>query len=127
MADPKFDPASHAAQAQQLAALATKAREALRADTVERTSRLGQQRDDAARRAHGAEQEAAATVQQVKRELANAEKLDDEAAFRKALDDVSALIDTPTLGELYKQVSVDKKDIADVARDFLKAKGVVSS
>jgi osmoprotectant transport system substrate-binding protein len=47
----------------------------------------------------------------------------DKTAFSKLLDDVSAKIDTPTLAELYKEVSVDKKDIKDVARTWLQANG----
>jgi glycine betaine/choline ABC-type transport system substrate-binding protein len=35
-------------------------------------------------------------------------------------------MDTPTLADLYKQVSVDKKDIAAVAKDWLKKNGFVS-
>jgi osmoprotectant transport system substrate-binding protein len=49
----------------------------------------------------------------------------DKAAFQKLLDDVSAKIDTPTLGDLYKQVAVDKKDAKDVAAAWLKAQGIV--
>jgi osmoprotectant transport system substrate-binding protein len=49
----------------------------------------------------------------------------DKAAFSKILNDVSAKIDTPTLADLYKQVSVDKKDIKVVASTWLKAKGFV--
>ena len=49
----------------------------------------------------------------------------DKAAFQKLLDDVSAKIDTATLADLYKQVSVDKKDIKDVASTWLKAQGLV--
>ena len=49
----------------------------------------------------------------------------DKAAFTKLLDDLSAKIDTPTLADLYKQVSVDKKDIKDVVSTFLKAQGLV--
>ncbi len=49
----------------------------------------------------------------------------DKAAFTKLLDDVSARIDTPTLADLYKQVSVDKKDIKDVVSAWLKAQGLV--
>jgi osmoprotectant transport system substrate-binding protein len=49
----------------------------------------------------------------------------DKAAFQKILDDVSAKIDTATLGDLYKQVSVDKKDLKDVAAAWLKANGFV--
>jgi osmoprotectant transport system substrate-binding protein len=47
----------------------------------------------------------------------------DKTAFSKLLDDVSAKIDTSTLAELYKEVSVDKKDIKDVARAWLQANG----
>ena len=47
----------------------------------------------------------------------------DKVAFSKLLDDVSAKIDTATLAELYKEVSVDKKDIKDVARAWLQANG----
>jgi osmoprotectant transport system substrate-binding protein len=50
----------------------------------------------------------------------------DKDAFNKILNDVSAKIDTPTLADLYKQVSVDKKDIAAVAKDWLKKNGFVS-
>ncbi len=49
----------------------------------------------------------------------------DKAAFTKLLDGVSAKIDTPTLADLYKQVSVDKKDIKDVVSAWLKAQGLV--
>lgn len=49
----------------------------------------------------------------------------DKAAFEKILDDVSAKIDTATLAELYKEVSVDKKDIKDVARAWLQAQGLL--
>ena len=49
----------------------------------------------------------------------------DKAAFSKLLDDLSAKIDTATLADLYKQVSVDKKDIKDVVSTFLKAQGLV--
>jgi osmoprotectant transport system substrate-binding protein len=49
----------------------------------------------------------------------------DKAAFTKLLDDVSAKIDTPTLADLYKQVAVDKKDLADVAKAWLTAQGIV--
>jgi osmoprotectant transport system substrate-binding protein len=49
----------------------------------------------------------------------------DKAAFQKILDDVSAKIDTPTMADLYKQVSIDKKDLKDVASAWLKANGFV--
>ncbi|MEA2677691.1 MAG: osmoprotectant transport system substrate-binding protein [Chloroflexota bacterium] len=50
-------------------------------------------------------------------------KLSDKDAFKKILDDVSAQVDTATLADLYKQVSVDHKDLADVARTWLQAHG----
>jgi len=49
----------------------------------------------------------------------------DKAAFSKLLDDLSAKIDTPTLAALYKQVSIDKKDIKEVVSTYLKAQGLV--
>jgi osmoprotectant transport system substrate-binding protein len=52
-------------------------------------------------------------------------KVGDKAAFQKLLDDVSAKIDTATLADLYKQVSVDKKDTKDVASTWLKAQGLI--
>jgi osmoprotectant transport system substrate-binding protein len=52
-------------------------------------------------------------------------KLSDRAAFEKVLNAVSAAMDTPTLTDLGKQVSVDNKDIAVVATAWLKAMGLV--
>ena len=49
----------------------------------------------------------------------------DKVAFTKLLDDVSAKIDTATLADLYKQVAVDKKDLAVVAKAWLQAQGIV--
>ncbi len=49
----------------------------------------------------------------------------DKAAFSKLLDDVSAKIDTATLADLYKQVAVDKKDLATVAKTWLTAQGLI--
>ena len=49
----------------------------------------------------------------------------DKAKFEKVLNDVSAKIDTATLAELYKEVAVDKKDTADVAKTWLTANGFV--
>lgn len=49
----------------------------------------------------------------------------DKTAFSKLLNDLSAKVDTATLADLYKQVSVDKKDIKDVVSAFLKAQGLV--
>lgn len=54
-------------------------------------------------------------------------KLADKDAFKKILNDVSAQIDTATLADLYKQVSVDHKDLADVARTWLQSTGLVPS
>jgi osmoprotectant transport system substrate-binding protein len=52
-------------------------------------------------------------------------KLADKAGFEAILDAVSAAMDTPTLTDLGKQVSVDNKDIAVVARAWLQSKGLV--
>ena len=49
----------------------------------------------------------------------------DEAKFTAAIDAVSAKIDTATLADLYKQVTVDKKDLAAVASAWLAAEGIV--
>ena len=47
----------------------------------------------------------------------------DKAAFSKLLNDLSAKIDTATLADLYKQVSIDKKDIKDVVVDVAQGEG----
>ncbi len=49
----------------------------------------------------------------------------DKAAFSKILNDVSAKMDTATLTGLGKQVQVDKKDIAAVAKQWLRDNGFV--
>jgi osmoprotectant transport system substrate-binding protein len=51
----------------------------------------------------------------------------DKTAFEKILNDVSAKMDTATLTDLNKQVSVDKKDIAAVAKAWLRSVGLVSN
>jgi osmoprotectant transport system substrate-binding protein len=51
--------------------------------------------------------------------------LSDRAGFEKALNDVSAAVDTATLADLYKQVAVDRKDPKQVATDWLKSKGFI--
>ena len=51
--------------------------------------------------------------------------LSDRAGFEKALNDVSAAVDTATLADLYKQVNVDKKDPKQVATDWLRSKGFI--
>ena len=51
----------------------------------------------------------------------------DRTKFEKALNDVSAKIDTATLADLYYQVSVGKKDLKDVASAWLKKVGLVTS
>jgi osmoprotectant transport system substrate-binding protein len=52
-------------------------------------------------------------------------KLSDKAGFEKILNDVSAAMDTATLTDLNKQVAVDNKDIAAVAKAWLQSKGFV--
>ena len=49
----------------------------------------------------------------------------DKAAFSKILNDVSAKMDTPTLLALGVQIAVDKKDVAAVAKQWLKDNGFV--
>jgi len=49
----------------------------------------------------------------------------DKAAFSKLLDDVSAKIDTQTMADLYKQVTIDKQDLSAVAKAWLQAQGIV--
>jgi osmoprotectant transport system substrate-binding protein len=50
----------------------------------------------------------------------------DKTAFEKILNDVSAKMDTATLTDLGKQIAVDKKDIAAVAKQWLKDAGLVT-
>ena len=47
-------------------------------------------------------------------------------AFKKVLNDVSAALDSTTLDDLGKQISVDKKDIAAVAKAWLQSKSLAS-
>jgi len=49
----------------------------------------------------------------------------DKTAFEKLLNDISAAMDTATLTDLGKQVNVDKKDIAAVAKAWLQSKNFV--
>ncbi len=49
----------------------------------------------------------------------------DKTKLEQVLNQVSAKIDTPTLAELYKEVAVDKKDIATVAKEWLTQNGFV--
>jgi osmoprotectant transport system substrate-binding protein len=49
----------------------------------------------------------------------------DKTAFQALLNGMSAKLDTATLADLYKQVSVDKKDIKVVVSTWLKAVGLV--
>jgi osmoprotectant transport system substrate-binding protein len=49
----------------------------------------------------------------------------DQTKFEKTLNDVSAKIDTKTLAQLYYDVSVNKKDLKDVAAAWLKSSGLV--
>jgi osmoprotectant transport system substrate-binding protein len=48
-------------------------------------------------------------------------------SFKKILNDVSAALDTAALTELGKEVSVDNKDIAVVAKAWLQSKGLITS
>ena len=50
----------------------------------------------------------------------------DKDAFEKILNDISAKLDTATLTDLGKQVSVDHKDIAVVAKAWLQSVGLLS-
>jgi hypothetical protein len=125
-ADPRFDPTVQAQKAQELRALATKARDALRTDNVERTSRLGRQRDDAAREAYGAEQEIAASNQQVKRELTAAEKFDKEAATleRKASElerNVKGSITAEGEAEDVREQAAEQRAFAAAARERVRS------
>ena len=52
-------------------------------------------------------------------------KLADKTGFEAILNAVSAAMDTATLTDLGKQVSVDNKDIAVVAKAWLQSKGIV--
>lgn len=45
--------------------------------------------------------------------------------IKDIVDSFAGLIDTPQMQELNRQVSVDKREPADVARDFLKEKGII--
>jgi len=49
----------------------------------------------------------------------------DKASFEALLNAVSAKMDTATLAQLDKQISVDKKDIAAVAKSWLQTNGFV--
>jgi osmoprotectant transport system substrate-binding protein len=50
----------------------------------------------------------------------------DKDAFEQILNDVSAKMTTETLTDLGKQIQIDKKDIAVVAKAWLQANGFVS-
>lgn len=50
----------------------------------------------------------------------------DRTKFEKTLNDVSALIDTDTLGQLYYEVAIEARDIEDVAREWLASVSLVS-
>jgi len=49
----------------------------------------------------------------------------DKTSFEKILNDVSAKMDTATLTDLGKQITVDKKDIAAVAKAWRQSAGLV--
>ena len=52
-------------------------------------------------------------------------KVGDKAAFQQRLDAVLALLTTEALTELGVKVAVDQEDVADVAKAFLTAKGLL--
>ena len=52
-------------------------------------------------------------------------KVGDRAAFDKILSDVSAQVDDATLTDLNRQISVDRKDVAEVAETWLRAEGFI--
>ncbi len=52
-------------------------------------------------------------------------KLADKDGFEKILNDVSAAMDTATLTDLNKQIAIDQKDVAAVAKSWLQSKGMV--
>jgi osmoprotectant transport system substrate-binding protein len=52
-------------------------------------------------------------------------KVGDSKAFQKLLDDVLAKLTTEQLTQLGVQVAVDQKDVADVAKAFLTAQGLL--
>jgi osmoprotectant transport system substrate-binding protein len=54
-------------------------------------------------------------------------KLSGADAFKKILNDVSAAMDTATLTDLNKQIAIDNKDIAAVAKAWLQSKGLGGS
>jgi len=49
----------------------------------------------------------------------------DKTVFSKILNDVSAKMDTATLTDLNKQITVDKKDITAVAKAWLQSVGLI--
>lgn len=51
----------------------------------------------------------------------------DRAKFEKTLNDVSALIDTDTLAQLYYDVTIERKDLGVVAGDWLRSVGLITS
>ena len=52
-------------------------------------------------------------------------KVGDKAAFQKLLDDVLATLTTEELTKMGVEVAVDQKDVADVAKAFLTANGLL--
>jgi osmoprotectant transport system substrate-binding protein len=52
-------------------------------------------------------------------------KVGDKAAFQKLLDDVLAKLTTEELTKMGVEVAVDQKDVADVAKAFLTANGLL--
>ncbi len=109
MPDPRHDPALLTQHARQLRTLADQGRAALNQDTLQRNTRLGQQRDDAARRAQGTEQQWKAAEAQAKKELAAAEASDKAAA---ALEQRAAKELDPEL----REAAADQRALAESHR-----------
>ena len=53
------------------------------------------------------------------------ETLDANPDLAKQLNTLSALFDDATMSALNAQVDVDKRSVVEVAKDFLKAKGLI--
>ena len=52
-------------------------------------------------------------------------KVSDKAAFQKVLDDASAKMTTEELTKLGVEVDVNKRDVAEVAKEWLTAQGLL--
>lgn len=57
--------------------------------------------------------------------LVRAETLQKDSRIRKALDELAGQIDAPTMRRLNQEVDVKRRDPAEVARAFLRSKGLI--